>query len=100
MNYDLNESPKLKNFFDNEAYYEQMKRKVNLDQADDYGSLEIPDNLHFFFTLTKTALYIISARRNDIAKTQEVLQISSIAPQTIGSFVGGIEDEGIIFYSI
>ncbi len=63
---------------------------------DDYGTVNIPDKFHFFFTLTKESLFITSSRRNDIAKTVDVIQMDSLAPQLMSSSVlkGGVEDQG------
>ena len=96
MSYNVNEKKPLKNFFLNEAYYEQLKKPFDISTKDSYGTIDIPDNIHFFFTLTKDSLYIISARRNDIAKTQEVLHISSLSQQTAGQYIGGVEDQGLL----
>ena len=64
---------KLNDFFVNDAFFEQQKRKCEDDgKTDGFGSINIPDNVHFFFALTKDTLFVLSSRRNDIAKTQAV----------------------------
>jgi len=53
-----------------------MKKTYDKTEKDDFGPIDIPDASHFFMTLTKDALYVLSARRNELAKTQEVLSFA------------------------
>jgi len=65
---------------------------------DEWGFLNIPDDTHFFFILTRKTLYAMNARRNDIAKTYKSIEMDWIEPtitgdQTVG-YKGGLEDIG------
>ena len=56
--------------------------------------MNVPDAYHFWFVLTKDALYITTSRRNDMAKTADVIQIDSLDIQTESgaNYKGGVED--------
>ena len=64
-----------KAFFINAGYEHQFSggRVVNQEETDDLGEINIPNKFRFWFVLTKEALYITSARRNDMAKTVDVI---------------------------
>ena len=81
-------------FTKNPAYFDQNPdNPLRKHQKDDCGSLEIPDAFHFFFYLTFDALYIVSARKNDLAKTFRVLNFKSNTMKN-SEMVLGIEDQG------
>jgi hypothetical protein len=62
--------------------------------SDEYGALEIPSKLHFFFVLTKRSLYVLTARDNDLARTRKSMEISWTLPYDInddtGIYSGGL----------
>lgn len=67
-NSDLNEKPKT--FFVNKKYFQQFEKAIPLNiikptvqKKDEFGSIGIPSQFHFFFVLTKKTLYVISARQ-------------------------------------
>lgn len=97
-----------KSFEFNSAFTAQMAGGVMPSRVkDSYGFLDIPTETSFFFILTHKTLYVVSARKNGIAKTVKSLQISWIKPayihaNNIMSAKGGLEnigdfDEGYCF---
>lgn len=49
-------------------------------EEDEYGPMDIPDNLHFFFVLTKKTVFALTARKNDLARTRKSLEIRWLLP--------------------
>lgn len=96
LSYNPSAVPDIRNFFVNEAFEEQQTRlnHTNGTEEDDFGPIEIPDKVHFFFVLTAEAIYVFTARRNDITKIQRTMTFSSIVPQVGGYWMGGVEDLG------
>jgi hypothetical protein len=91
------EKNKPREFFKNMAFYEQMKNGVTLDltATDEVGYRNIPDEEHFFFILTDTSMNILSARKTNLARTMDVLNIDDIANRTsCCEFQGGVVDHG------
>ncbi len=70
-------SPKA--FFINSAY-EAQGLNADIELKDEFGTVNIPDQFHFFFVLKKNAIYITSSRRNQIAKTVDIITLDSLAP--------------------
>ncbi len=72
-----------KAFYINPSYSLQFtdNRMVDSELRDTFGSVEIPDEYHFFMVLTYDSLYITTARRNDLTKTVDSVQIDSLATQ-------------------
>jgi len=50
--------------------------KTNLKEKDDWGYLNIPDNVHFYGMMNDQTLYLVQARRNDLAKTYLSIEFS------------------------
>ncbi len=46
-----------------------MNKSEDIISKDDYGFLNIPDDTHFYFMMDSKTLYMVDARRNDLAKT-------------------------------
>ena len=87
---------KFTNFYNNDAWEEQEKRHYNKEESDEFGRIDIPDRVHFFAILTADAFYIVSARRNDLGKTQNVVPLKSLWNQIPSSnkYQGAVEDVG------
>lgn len=64
---------------------------------DECGPLDIPDAYHFFFYLTGDSLFLVSARKNSLAKTLRVFHFKSKTmrqQQDHEDYIAGIEDQG------
>lgn len=59
-------------------------------------SLQIPSKYHFFFYLTAENLYIVSARRNSLAKTVKTLRLKPENREN-SEYISNIEDQGDYF---
>jgi len=103
LSYTSKSSNSYNEFTKNAAYYEQnpdhnfIKLPIHQNRRDDEcGSLEIPDAYHFFFYLTTDTLYIVSARKNSLAKTIRVLHFKSSTPKNTdyNDYLIGVEDQG------
>lgn len=75
-------------FIKNPSYvHESPVRTINSAMAskyqDQWGSLYIPDPNSFFFYLSARKLYIVSARKNDMAETKAVLDFDPSKSQYI-----------------
>jgi len=72
-----------KAFYINPSYALQFSENQEVDSElhDQFGSIEVPDEYHFFMELTYDAMYIVTARRNDLIKTVDSIQIDSLAVQ-------------------
>lgn len=89
-----NDSRSFNQFNKNQAFYEQATHKNYQNIAkDDYGVLEVPDSFHFFFYLTSDSLYIVSARKNSIAKTLKIVNFKTDNLK-INEYLSGVEDQG------
>lgn len=66
--------------FDHQMY---MNKSEDIITTDDYGYLNIPDDHHFYFMMDNTTLYMVTARRNDIAKTQMSIDFHSLKNRRI-----------------
>ena len=58
-------------FLINSGFGFQMKLNASEDLSgeDEYGYLNIPDEYHFYLMMSETNLYMVNARRNDLATT-------------------------------
>ena len=98
-------------FIKNSAYFDQNQqnsmnsansinsinqRDSSTIPKDECGSIEVPDPYHFFFYLTYDNLYIVSARKNALAKTFRVLGLRTADMRTNvkSEFVLGVDDQG------
>mmetsp|Transcript_1866 Transcript_1866/g.3737 ORF Transcript_1866/g.3737 Transcript_1866/m.3737 type:complete len:93 (+) Transcript_1866:219-497(+) len=82
---------------------------VEREQVDDVGKIDIPDNKSFYTVLTTSSINILTSRRNQITKTQTVIDLRGlnkisrvISKQGDIVFKGGLEvlgqfDEGKCF---
>ncbi len=50
----------------------------NITDKDDYGYLNIPDESHFYFMMNEDTLFMVDARRNDLAKTHMSIEFKWI----------------------
>ncbi len=89
-----------KAFYINPSYAIQFdgSKQIDSDKRDAFGSIEVPDQYHFFMELTYDALYIVTARRNDLIKTVDSISIDSLAIQQnwdrLADYKGAVEDHG------
>jgi len=67
-------------FFLNNAYYSQRVLKAEKSKKDKYGSISIPTKFHFFITLTKDTIALMSSRSNQLQKVVESMQVDLINP--------------------
>ena len=47
----------------------KLNASEDLSGEDEYGYLNIPDEYHFYLMMSETNLYMVNARRNDLATT-------------------------------
>ena len=74
-----------------------MNATEDLVTSDDHGYLNIPDQVHFYVMINKDSLYMVEARRNDLAKTYFTIQFNQLAPRSVDSTlgdIGGVVDIG------
>ena len=70
-------------FFINPAYAEQKASGfADMSLKDEFGFVDVPGEFEFFMTLTREAIFITTARRNDMVKTVDAIYLHSLAKQT------------------
>ena len=96
LSYNPSVVPDIRNFFVNEAWYDQAARMNSTKEmeSDDFGTVDIPDKTHFFFVMGEEAIYVFSARRNDVSKVVRSMNLVEIQPEQVGRYEGGVEDLG------
>lgn len=73
--------------------------KTDLTEKDEYGFKNIPDNIHFYGMMNDQTLYLVQARRNDLAKTYLSIEFNLlkeiVLPKKPGEKIsGGLIDMG------
>lgn len=89
-------SPSSNGFFTeftkNPAFSDQKQENVvDAEKEDDCGPLDIPSLYHYYFYLTAEKLFIVSARRNSLAKTVKVLNLKHAKNE---EFISSVNDQG------
>jgi hypothetical protein len=51
------------------AHQMYMNKSEDILTTDDHGFLNIPDDHHFYCMMDNQTLYMVNARRNDMART-------------------------------
>jgi hypothetical protein len=46
-----------------------LNKTEDIISTDDHGYINIPDDHHFYFMITDTTLFMVNARKNDLART-------------------------------
>lgn len=72
------------------------KGENNGTERDEWGSIDIPSNEHFFMLVTGKDLYILKGRRNDMIRTYKSMAVDTLLPLRFvnDTFSGGLEDLG------
>lgn len=86
-------------FLVNTQFSHQMaiNKEEDLISSDEYGYLNIPDEVHFYFMMNAKNLYMVNGRRNDLATTQISVAFLDLVERKFdeaGQEVGGIQDIG------
>jgi hypothetical protein len=74
-----------------------LNRTEDIVTTDEFGTLNIPDDHHFYFMMTASTLYMVNARKNDLAKTHMSVDFKDLedrAEDDEGNETGGVQDIG------
>ena len=55
-----------------------INKTEDIITTDEYGTLNIPDDHHFYFMMTQKTLFMVNARKNDLAKTHMSVDFKDI----------------------
>ena len=70
-----------------------QNKETDIVISDDYGFLNIPDEVHFYFMMNAKSLYMVNGRRNDLATTQISVSFDDLVERGFdeaGQETGGI----------
>jgi len=70
-----------------------------MSKKDEFGTINIPDDQHFFGVATRTSFFVLTGRRNDITRTYKSIDwpyIEDVFYDENGIMDGGLKSAGAI----